>query len=38
MVWEGDTSYPSLDAALQAMDEALADWLREQFGEDVRAT
>ena len=33
LVWEGATTYQSLDKALQALDEALARWLREQFGE-----
>jgi hypothetical protein len=33
MVWEGAASYPTLDAALQALDAALRDWLREQQGE-----
>ena len=33
LVWEGATTYRSLDKALQALDEALASWLREQFGE-----
>jgi hypothetical protein len=37
MVWEGDTTYPSLDAALQALEDALERTLREQFGDDVRA-
>lgn len=33
MVWEGAASYPTLDAALRALDAALRDWLREQQGE-----
>jgi hypothetical protein len=33
MVWEGAASYPSLDAALRALDTALDDWLHEQEGE-----
>lgn len=33
MVWEGAASYPTLDAALRALDTALQDWLREQEGE-----
>lgn len=31
MIWEGATSYPTLDDALQALDQALGQWLREQF-------
>lgn len=30
LVWEGDASYPTLDAALRALDTALHDWLYEQ--------
>jgi hypothetical protein len=29
LVWEGATSYPSLEAALEALEEALARWLAE---------
>ncbi|HEY7851082.1 MAG TPA: hypothetical protein VIC27_13505 [Ktedonobacterales bacterium] len=30
MIWEGDPSYPTLDDALRALDDAIRDWLREQ--------
>jgi hypothetical protein len=30
MVWEGRKSYPTLDAALQALETALAKWMQEQ--------
>jgi hypothetical protein len=30
MVWEGAASYPTLDAALRALDTALHEWLHEQ--------
>ena len=33
LVWEGATTYRSLDEALRALDEALASWLRDQFGD-----
>jgi hypothetical protein len=33
MVWEGEPTYPSVDAALQALDAALEQSLREQCGE-----
>ena len=33
LVWEGDASYPTLDAALGALDAALHDWLHEEYGE-----
>jgi hypothetical protein len=33
MVWEGAETYPSLDAALRALDSALQQWLHEQLGE-----
>jgi hypothetical protein len=26
LVWEGDTAYPSIEAALQALDAAIAAW------------
>ena len=29
MVWEGRKSYPTLDAALQALETALVAWMRE---------
>lgn len=32
MVWEGEDSYASLDDALQAAEEAIDAWRREQFG------
>ena len=28
VIWESDESYPSLDIALAAMDEAIADWYK----------
>jgi hypothetical protein len=30
--WEGESSYPSLDAAFKAADEAIARWLDEEYG------
>ncbi len=33
LIWEGATHYPTLDAALQALDQALAEWMRTQLGE-----
>jgi len=30
MIWEGETSYPTLDDALRAADQAIHDWLSEQ--------
>ena len=30
MVWEGRKSYPTLDAALQALETGLAKWMQEQ--------
>lgn len=32
LVWEGETTYPTLDAALHALDTGLGAWIREQFG------
>ena len=32
LIWEGEASYPSLDAAFQAAEVAIATWLEEQFG------
>lgn len=32
LIWEGEASYPSLDAAFQAAEVAIAKWLEEQFG------
>ena len=32
LIWEGEESYPSLDAALRAADEAIARWLEEEYG------
>jgi hypothetical protein len=33
LVWEGAASYACIDDALQALDAALATWLRDQLGE-----
>jgi hypothetical protein len=33
LVWEGAASYACIDDALQALDAALATWLRDQPGE-----
>ena len=33
MIWEGKTRYPSLDALLQDLDQALAAWLKAEFRE-----
>jgi hypothetical protein len=30
MVWEGQERYPTLDEALQALESALAEWMRAQ--------
>jgi hypothetical protein len=32
IIWAGEATYPTVDDALQALDAALATWLREQFG------
>jgi hypothetical protein len=32
LIWEGEPAYPSVDAALQALDDALAKWLHEELG------
>lgn len=32
LIWEGAASYPSLDAAFEAAEVAIARWLEEQFG------
>jgi hypothetical protein len=32
LIWAGDASYPSLDAAFQAADQAIARWLEEEYG------
>jgi hypothetical protein len=29
MIWEGEVEYPSLDAALQALDAGIAAWIAE---------
>jgi hypothetical protein len=34
MVWEGTATYPTLDAALQALDTALGDWRHHQHSEE----
>ncbi len=34
MVWEGSMEYASLDSALQALDDALATWMKENFGHE----
>ena len=31
LIWEGETSYPSLDAAFRAAEVAVARWLEEQW-------
>lgn len=33
VVWEGEHDYESLDKALQALEEGLAEWIRENYGE-----
>ena len=33
LIWSGASSYPSLDAAFQAAEQAVAQWLEEEFGE-----
>lgn len=32
LIWEGEASYPSLDAALRAVNAAIARWLEEEDG------
>lgn len=32
LIWSGASSYPSLDAAFLAAEQAVARWLEEQFG------
>jgi hypothetical protein len=34
MVWEGAASYPTLAAALAALDAGIGQWLREEMGEE----
>ena len=36
LIWEGAPTYPTLDAALRALDAGIGQWLREQMGEDLR--
>ena len=31
-IWQGEATYPTVDDALQAMDAALAKWMREELG------
>ncbi len=31
MVWEGSIEYATLESALQALDDALADWMKENL-------
>lgn len=33
VVWEGGADYPTLDKALQEMDQVLAIWLEETYGD-----
>jgi hypothetical protein len=33
LVWEGETTYATVDDALRDLDAGLASWLREQLGE-----
>ena len=33
LVWQGDTTYATLDEALRDLEEGLAGWMREQLGE-----
>lgn len=33
LVWEGGTTYATLDDALRDLDAGLAGWMREQLGE-----
>ena len=33
LVWEGQDDYGSMDEALQAIEEGLAEWIEEQFGD-----
>jgi hypothetical protein len=35
MVWEGDTTCPSLGDALEALEDVLARLLQEQFSEEM---
>jgi hypothetical protein len=34
MVWEGATNYPTLAAALVALDAGIGQWLHDEMGED----
>ncbi len=34
MVWEGRDDYKTLDEALQALNEALGKWMKEEYGND----
>ncbi len=34
MVWEGAATYPTLVAALAALDAGIGQWLREEMGEE----
>ena len=33
LIWAGEESYPTLDAALRDLDDSLGTWMREQAGE-----
>ena len=33
MIWEGEDKYDSVDEAFRAMDDALATWFKEEYGE-----
>ena len=33
LIWEGAATYPTVDDALRALDEALGTWIREELGE-----
>jgi hypothetical protein len=33
LIWAGEATYPTVDGALRALDEALGTWIREELGE-----
>lgn len=33
LIWAGEATYPTVDDALRALDEALGAWMREDLGE-----
>ena len=33
LIWAGEATYPTVDAALRALDAALGKWMRDELGE-----